>query len=122
MYVKLLWHLVSEAGVSDNQGGTKDLVVPTENQMFEAIDVKWRKVRISSQEELDNFYHNTIPCYVVNDVPSKFKGKDIEILRVVLTRRDEKNEETCATIIAYDCSMFIMNNEGKTIERVIVSN
>lgn len=122
MYVKFVWHLDNKEGVSDSQGNTEQLVVPTENQMFEAIDARWKKVRVVTQKQLDEFFETAVPCYVVNNVSSQLRDKAMEILHVVLTRRDNKNEEAYADLIACDCSMFIMNNDGKTIERVSVAS
>jgi len=104
MYVKLVKR-TNGKGVSNRRGGMEE-VVPNEYRMFDANDINYKKIRIDNEEELPS-------GTMVFDVPDM---SPFEIFLIELGRQDHKE-----VYVAPDCIMFIMNDEGKTIDHIACS-
>ncbi len=128
MYVKIVRHLEDEQGVSDRRG-TSEKVVPSEHYIFECLEAQYRKVTVSKMSEfhkrMDNFETvrivTPIPEKEVLDVVSGQVEKDcpFEFIQIKTTIKEGDNKFVNETLIARTCTLFIMNNEGKTIDSLV---
>jgi len=107
MYIKLIRVLEGEKGVSNRRGGSEE-VVPNEYRMFDVKEVCYRKMKVDSADE----FPNGTFLFPVDKYP-------IECFLIEVKEQNFGGDPTRYEIfIAPNCMMFIMNNEGKTIDSI----
>ena len=127
MYVKIIEHLEGN-GVFPKYGNG-DLVVPTRNHVFETDSVEYKKVRVTSQEEYKERVlvleeYTTIGCAPIlcncgpGDECSKCQGDESSFEFLVISIYNA-GKDTWRNIVAPGCSLYVMNDQGKTIDSVI---
>ena len=104
MYVKILNYLETDEGVSSRQGNPKEPVVPTKHWVFEAEEVHYTKVVVPDIDSLG--YGRSLVGLSSGD-------KDFEVLKITL-----RTDGTHEYLNARKCILYLMNNEGKTIDRI----
>lgn len=102
MYVKLFKILNDEKGVSNSRGGI-DEVTPTDNLFFDIGEekIRYRKVKVDNANEFPN-------GAILFSPPTN--RSPFEFLLIELQGK---------AFIAPNCAMFLMNNEGKTIDSIV---
>jgi len=102
MYVKIVGYLDDEQGVSSKQGNPEAPVVPRKQWIFEAEEVHYTKVKVPDIDSLG--YGRSLVGLSSGD-------KDFEVLRITL-----RTDGTHEYLNARKCILYLMNNEGKTID------
>lgn len=110
MFIKAVRILGGE-GVSNKRGGIDD-VVPTQHRLFEVDEINFRKVKVNKKEELPTVIPNG---QILFSIPSEFP---FEFFVITTKKALDSNTVRCETFIAPSCSLYIMNNEGKTIDSI----
>ena len=123
MFVKIVRHMDGERGVTSNKGTLN--VVPKEQTLYEISNddendiprVQYSKHAATSLEE---FYETVeriaesdsyeIVGYVCND-KGQLLSEEFLILQMI-----PKNRSCIRTIVATKCWLYILNNDGKTID------
>jgi hypothetical protein len=132
MYVKLQKPRSWGSDVDRNIGVYSDqlnVVVPMDVHVFEAKQVRYNKYRAFSREEMEKLVHECahehwnifgwpkIPrcdcAELEGDNGCSFCVSGVEFLIVELDSGEDYQK-----ILAADCNMFIMNETGKTIDRI----
>lgn len=114
MYAKIVSYLENEQGVSSKRGDQKAPVVPTEHWVFEAEEVYYKKVIVPDINSLAN-------GRIITGISRPYKNaeflqvtlENFEVLEITL--RKNGNFEG---LIARTCTLFLMNNKGKTIDKI----
>lgn len=104
--------------VSDNYGAVDALVMPTNVHLYEGTSIKYRKHRVVSYEEVEGLLKEYKKYFHVPfGLPTQsFKPDQREELIVVEIFTSDKLP---VFVMAWGpCSMFVMNDSGKTIDSV----
>ena len=117
MYIKIVRHLEDEEGVSSSRGSLEEKVVPSENHIFECCEARYKKVAVAGIAEFHERMKHIESVRIVIEVPVE---GPFEFVQVQTFLRDE-NDELYASdaLIAKECTVYFMNNDGKTIDRMI---
>lgn len=108
MFVKIVVEKYGGKGVSDKHGRTTEPVVPYETHMYQTEEVSWEKVPGDLKLALDDDWTGaTYPFMPEPTCPED----DTEYLAVKL--HDRK-----LLIIAWGATLFVMNDNGKTVDVV----
>lgn len=118
MFVKIMRYLEEEdfKGVSNSHGNAKERIVPTENLIFEAEGVNYGKVAVDSLEEFHEKTANIETVHIVTPIPTDGPFEFIQIK--MMDKTDDGTWMVTETLIGSDCNLFVMNELGKTIERL----
>ena len=117
MYIKIVRHLEDEQGVSSSKGSLEEKVVPSEHHIFECWEAEYRKVSVSSISEFHELMNKIETARIVTPIAEKDSPFEFIQVRTINVEGDDKYVDE--TLIGRDCTLFIMNNEGKTIDRMI---
>jgi hypothetical protein len=109
-------HNIDLRGVSNKEGNKAELVVPYTCQIFEGKRMSYKKYRVSGEEE---FFKITKPmgghCVLSNmDTTEAF-----EFIVLTLYATDGTPDNY---ISAADSILYIMNDSGKTIDKIACRN
>ena len=119
MYIKIVRHLENEEGVSSSRGGSlKDKVVPTEHHMFECLEALYRKVTVNNISGLHERMNDVESVRVVTPMPDENYPSPFEFIQIQIIKEDD-DMFVHETLIGRECTLFIMNNEGKTIDSMV---
>lgn len=114
MFIKVVRHL-EEEGVSDQKGDDIVKVVPRQQYLFEIEgcpkEITYKKVRVNNMENM-NVNTETMEDYTIL-TPFPIHGSCFEYIEFQIPENGEFLRET---FIAPDCSFYVMNNEGRTID------
>jgi len=88
------------------------LVVPHESYVWEAKSAKYKKIRVESQEEFESKLPEEV--YVISGFPQVREGCGVEYIELRL----ENEKKECEYIVCTDGHLYIMNDQGKTIDSV----
>lgn len=110
MYVNVI-ETIDGKGVSDKRGNIGSKVVPSSRSMFEAEKVRYRKVGVNSLNEFNEYLGDITDYYILSELPTKG-----EFEFVLLTLFQEEKTEY---VVCSNCSMYVMNDNGKTIDSLI---
>ncbi len=118
MFIKVVRHL-DEEGVSDRKGNDNQRVVPTEHHLFDlggtpVKEVVYKKVRVNNKEE----WKKKEPSdYTVVTQRPKNLDDGFEYIEFQLPKDvDHMGREVWELYIAPNCSFYVMNNEGRTVD------
>lgn len=132
MYVKIVRHLEDEKGVSNSGGSSGAKVVPSEHHIFECLEACYRKVAVDNMSEFNERMRSIETVRIVTPMPDEPEKTAVDVLsgkveednpfefvqcRTIL--KEEGDKFIDETLIAKDCTLYLMNNEGKTIDRMI---
>ena len=117
MYVKIVEHLEDEKRVSSSRGSLEDKIVPSEHHMFECLEAIYRKVTVDDIAEFHERMVHIETVRIIISVPENTGPFEFVQCKTVIREGGERilNE----TLIARNCILYLMNNEGKTIDRMI---
>jgi len=121
MYVKIMWH-VEEEGITNpsDPESPPSLVVPRHHCIFETKRAKYRKIRVCSNKEFNSWLSN---CYTDHsiigpEIPEEISGiHGMEFLYVSIYEEDR--DSWWENFIAPNCYLYVMNDNGKTIDSLI---
>jgi hypothetical protein len=128
MYIKIVDHL-DGPGVFPKKGDG-DLVVAEKNHLYETDKVTYRKVRIRSEKEFtevtrdfgDHTFLGRPPiewCTCPKDGGCQICGGGGPNYEVILIRFHNDKLNEWLGLIAFGCYFYIMNDEGKTIDKLV---
>jgi len=112
-------------GISDKEGTKAEWVVPYDNQMIEAKRMSYRKIRVRNRSE---YYEITshLGCHVMlSNVPFDVDGPendDKSFEFILLSVYDGEEVPPANYISAADSVLFVMNENGKTIDKLACRN
>jgi len=115
MYIKIVRHL-DEEGVSDSRGSLEEKVVPSLHHMFECSETEYRKVTVDCMATFHKRMQDIETVRVVTPMPDE--DNTFEYLQVKMYH-GEGDDDWVGTLVGRDCTLYIMNDEGKTIDRMI---
>lgn len=133
MYVKIVRRLEDEKGVSSSGGSLEEKVVPSEHHIFECLEACYRKVTVNKMSEFNGRMREVETVRIVTPMPSvdepAYGAADVlsgkveedspfEFIQCRTVLKEEDGRFVNETLIARDCTFYIMNNEGKTIDRI----
>ena len=116
MYIKMVKEIDAN-GVSDKNGSADEKVVPYETFMLEVKKISYSKHNFGSIKEMDSFLE-IYPEYEVpfglptcepSDRPEGYPGHEIMVVKLY-------EAATLGVLIVCDCALYIMNDDGKTVE------
>ena len=116
MYVKIVEHLEDEKGVSSSRGSLEEKVVPSEHHMFECLEATYRKVTVDSITE---FYERMVHIETVRVIISVPEKGPFEFVQCKTVIREGGERILNETLIARNCILYLMNNDGKTIDSMV---
>lgn len=123
MFIKIMRYLDDEEVVSDNHGNAGNRCIPKGNYIFEAEGVDYRKVAVKCLDEFHEMCKEIESVHVVTPISREGgklqKDKPFEFLMVKLMEKIDGDWMVSETLIASDCTLFVMNRSGKTIERLV---
>ena len=119
-YVKVS-HVVTKLAEGSCDGETLKEVsdVFKKNQLLECLEVTYHKVRFHDPEEFDSNLTMTRKKWgsgsvsVAGNNPDPPTSQGLEYVELVLGHGDDTR-----VVLAVDCSVFIMNDHGRTIDTV----
>jgi hypothetical protein len=119
MYIKIVRHLENERGVSSSKGNLEEKVVPSDHRIFECLEVQYRKVTVKNMAEFHEQMKVNESVRIITPVIDKDMDDEFEFIQIKPVVK--RNEVTVIedTLICRDCGLYIMNDEGKTIDRMI---
>jgi len=109
-------HNIELRGVSNKEGNEAELVVPYVCQIFEGKRMSYKKYRVSGEDE---FYKITKPMGVHHVLSNMDVTKEFEFILLTLYESDGTPEHYLS---AADSILYIMNDNGKTIDKVACRN
>jgi len=117
MYIKIVRHLEDERGVSSSRGSLEEKVVPSDHHILECLMVQYRKVTVNNMAE----FHKLMEANESVRIVTPFIDTDgsFEFIQIKPIAEGDEGKSIEDTLICRDCSLFIMNNEGKTIDRLV---
>jgi len=123
MYIKIVRHLQDEKGVSNSRGSLMDKVVPSNHHIFESLEAEYKKVTVSNIAEFQKRMGEIETVRVVTPMPehdmtNELEDTSFEFIQARLTIKEDDEKFIDETLIAKDCCLYIMNNEGRTIDRM----
>lgn len=122
MYVKIVWWM-EEDGITAPSGDPNvppELVVPKQNCIFETKRTEYRKIRVYSKEVFDRWLRN---CYcghimIGPEIPEEIS--EIHGMEFLFIQMEDKDEESgWRNFVAPNCMLYIMNDTGKTIDKLV---
>ena len=116
MYVKIVRHLENEQGVSSSRGSLEAKVVPSEHHIFECWEARYRKVAVNNISEFNERMKYIESVRIVISVPEE---GPFEFIQVQMFMKEDDLKYAGETLIARDCMLYLMNNEGKTIDSIV---
>ena len=116
MYVKIVEHLEDEKGVSSRRGSLEDKVVPSEHHMFECLEARYRKVSVDNIAEFRERMQHIETVRIIISVPEEGPFEFVQIKKLV---KEDDEKFVDETLIARNCMLYLMNNEGKTIDSMV---
>lgn len=114
MFVKIERYIESDKGVVGNDGSK---VVPKERKIYEVDSVTYKKLGINFLEELEEILHletsrwGFVAPFPAADLENGTIPSPVEVI-IVEMWKDGKSD----IVVAPQCALFIMNEEGKTID------
>jgi hypothetical protein len=122
MYLKIMWH-EEEEGITSPSGDSESppsLVVPRHHCIFETNKAEYRKIRVCSMKEFKAWLNT---CYTehsvvgpgIPDEISEVYGMEFLFVKVY----DGSKNSGWQNFIAPNCYLYIMNEDGKTIDSLI---
>lgn len=116
MYLKFVKPMEEQNGVSNSKGNPEEQVVPYDTRLFEAKTADYKKVRVLSDDELDSLTDELLEFYCLYDLPEQV---DPEAgCEVLITYVTDNGGDVETLVVGPECTLFVMNNEGKTIDSV----
>ena len=117
MYIKIVRHLEDEKGVSSSRGDLGAKVVPSEHHIFECLEARYRKVTVGNTSEFHERMRPIETVRIITLMPETNSPFEFIQIKTIIKEDDEKfvNE----TLVARDCVLFLMNNDGKTIDSIV---
>jgi len=118
MYVKIARYLEDRQEVSSNRGDLERKVVPSEHYISECVGAHYKKVAVSSMFDFHELMSKMEPVTIITPIPEK--DSPFEFVQVRLVQSLENHDKLVdETLIARDCTLYLMNNEGKTIDSIV---
>ena len=108
MYVKIKKHIDHQNGVYSRSG--RDKVVPTMSRIYETVEVEFTKYSVNSWDEFGEKVKDFGEFSLITSLPDA-KNDRFEFLFITLYLKDGMR-----FLIAPNASIFIMNEDGKTID------
>lgn len=121
MYVKIVRHLEDEQGVSSSRGSLEGKVVPSEHHIFECLEARYKKVTVNNVSEFHERMRYIESVRIIISLPEE---GSFEFIQVIITIKENGAAKaivgaTQEALIGRDCTLFLMNDEGKTIDSLI---
>lgn len=118
MYVKIVRYLEGLRGVSSNKG---EEVVPKEVLLVSSKFIEYSKFRSRNQGDFDKCIENINSYIFCGQTLSPGEECDIDCSlsfdqEFVLIRYLPDDSDEYENIISYNCHVYIMNDDGKTID------
>lgn len=117
MYAKFVGHLGDNSNaVLSSKGGS--VVAPKTNVVYEADDLIYSKRCFLSMREYTEWNRTktaAIHTTIIGNYP--VQSKDEEPFEVIIATV-WRNSSIASTIHAPNCELYVLNNEGKTIDRL----
>ena len=105
-------------------GNGSDYITMYDNEVWEVDNVKYQKFRVKTKE-WEKHLNETLgrgQYFLFGNVEPKNDRTEIVALRLGIRRsrefKDEKDPYIWEMVAALECTVFIMNNEGKTIDTI----
>jgi len=128
MYVKIVRYLDGLRGVKSNR--SKEYVVPKSVAVIECKQFEYRKINVLNYEEFDKYMRDSgIDRFKIigewNWIQRHVSCTDLSVHDevncefILISYLIKGNEDECEWIVAPDCQMYIMGNDGKTIDSLI---
>jgi len=119
MIFKIQRH-VNRRGTSNKRGSMNESVVPYENFIFEGKAATYYKVCVKSQKEFEEVTNQFSSCRILCGTKfdllfSRPDGVEFIVLRV---EDEERFAEMHDVVIAVEASLYVMNDQGKTVDSV----
>lgn len=109
-------HNTDLRGVSNKEGNSAELVVPYCSQIFEGKRMSYRKFRVSGSDEYYKVTTNLGGHQVLSNMDIE---KEFEFILLSIYECDGTPEHF---ISAADSVLYIMNDNGKTIDKMACRN
>ena len=120
MYVKIVQHLYRAVGVPHHDGEEVLKTVPKTSYLFETDEISYKRVVVNSHKEFDKYLKRWCDCSLLGEVPSEIKG--VPFVHITVRSRQEHEVPRVFTLkrhlFIFDGIAFIMNEEGKTIDKI----
>jgi len=114
MFVKLSRLLMDERGIRV-RGKQELAVVPRREHLYEVDEMEYWKVAVAGAKEYEEHLLSLGSCFVFGAVP-EVEG-EFEFIDLSLHR---EKEEVWDNVVVLNASVYIMSNEGKTIDSIHV--
>ena len=124
MYIKIVRHLQDEKSVSNSRGSLMDKVVPSNHHIFESLEAEYKKVTVSNIAEFQKRMGEIETVRIVTPIPDhdiindELEDSSFEFIQARLTTKEDDEKFIDETLVGKDCTLYIMNNEGRTIDRM----
>lgn len=117
MYIKIVRHLEDEQGVSNSRGSLYDKVVPSLHHMFECLEAEYRKVAVNNMDE----FHDRMNSFETHRIVTPMPDMDspFEFIQIKTTIKEDDDKFVGDILVGKDCVLFIMNDDGKTIDSMV---
>lgn len=117
----------NDNGVSDNDGNPTPKVVPYTVQIFEGKRITYRKIAVKNAIEFNKISIGlssyTLLTYIPVDMQSQEKEIPFEFILLSVYSNDNPLLEVPEDfVISADSVVYIMNESGKTIDKVACRN
>ena len=117
----------NENGVSDKDGNQVPKVVPYTVQIFEGKRITYRKIAVKNAVEFNNISSGLSSYTLLTYIPVDMQLQEEEIpfefiLLLVYSDDNPLLEIPDSFVIAADSVVYIMNESGKTIDKVACRN
>ena len=124
MHVKIVRHLEDEQGVSSSRGSLEEKVVPSEHHLFECYEACYKKVSVKNTSEFHERMSRIEVVRTITEIAlAEMGGKEpdgpFEFIQIKVIVKEDDEKFVDETLIARNCILYLMNNEGKTIDSMV---
>jgi len=119
-------HAYNGIGVSSKDGNKSEKVVPCHMEIFEGGRIRYQKIATETFGDLAKITSGLGSYALLTDLPGKQVDEnskmDGEFILVSIYKSESHDESPTHYISAADTVLFIMNDNGKTIDRLACRN
>jgi len=120
MYLKIIRHLGDELGVSSRRGSLEDKVVPIEHHIFECTEARYRKTSVKRVAEFHDIINKMDVVRIITPVYDDLGEEEpFEFIQIHTVIKEDDDKYSWENLICRDCVLYVMNNEGKTIDSLV---
>lgn len=103
MYIKIVRYLEDEK---------------SEHYIFECWEASYKKVIVDNMSEFKDRMENIETARILTVLSSEH-NKPFEFIQIKMAIRDGDDKHIDGTLIATDCTLYLMNSKGKTIDSMV---